>query len=162
VTEQPTSPASDQSPAEPSGSPAPAVASSEIQTAPAAPKPLPFIGDLLPPDQAFVAVVVVGVFLTVTLQSIRYYGWGRPPIAIVDAQGQPIQLRLDPNRANWFELSQLDGLGETLAKRIVAYREAHGPFQTISDISKVDGIGNKKLEQLAPYLQLDNSQPPNK
>jgi competence protein ComEA len=43
----------------------------------------------------------------------------------------------------------LPGIGETLADRIIAYREANGPFQTIEDLQNVVGIGEKKLDQIA-------------
>ena len=35
-----------------------------------------------------------------------------------------------------------------LAERIVAYREAHGPFGVIEDLLEVPGIGESKLAAL--------------
>ena len=40
------------------------------------------------------------------------------------------------------ELTTLEGIGEKLAERIVQYREEHGPFEAIADITRVPGIGN--------------------
>ena len=35
----------------------------------------------------------------------------------------------------------IDGVGEKKAATIVAYREAHGPFNSVDELSKVKGIG---------------------
>jgi len=55
---------------------------------------------------------------------------------------------LDLNRATAAELEKLPGIGPVLAKRIVEWRETHGPFQSVQDLLKVPGIGPKKLEEL--------------
>jgi len=50
------------------------------------------------------------------------------------------------NKATAEELDQgLDGIGPTLARRIVEYRNANGPFAAIEDIKNVSGIGDKKF-----------------
>ena len=46
------------------------------------------------------------------------------------------------------QLDGLDGIGPTLAKRIVAYRKAHGGFRSIDDLREVEGIGEKRLAAL--------------
>jgi competence protein ComEA len=46
------------------------------------------------------------------------------------------------------QLDQLDGIGPTLAKRIVEYREAHGGFSSVNDLNEVDGIGEKRMQAL--------------
>ncbi|MGB9757785.1 MAG: ComEA family DNA-binding protein [Candidatus Bipolaricaulaceae bacterium] len=55
---------------------------------------------------------------------------------------------LDLNRATAAELEKLPGIGPTLAARIVAWRETHGPFRTVEDLLAVPGIGPKTLENL--------------
>jgi len=49
------------------------------------------------------------------------------------------------NRADSTELQDLPGVGPVLAERIVAYREANGPFQAVEDLLDVPGIGETKL-----------------
>ena len=42
---------------------------------------------------------------------------------------------------------QLKGIGIKRAKSIIAYREEHGPFQTIDDLAKIKGISIKTIEK---------------
>lgn len=49
------------------------------------------------------------------------------------------------NTASAAELTTLDGIGEATAEKIVADREANGPFASIDDLKRVSGIGEKKL-----------------
>jgi len=59
---------------------------------------------------------------------------------------------LDVNTATAAELSQLPGIGPTLAARWVAARERHGPFESIEAVSRVGGIGPAKLAQIRGFL----------
>jgi competence protein ComEA len=40
----------------------------------------------------------------------------------------------------------LDGVGESRARAIVAYRDEHGPFRSIDDLIQVKGIGERVLD----------------
>lgn len=53
----------------------------------------------------------------------------------------------------------LDGIGLTKAKAIVAYREEHGPFKNVDDLSQVKGIGPATLQRNHDAIMLsgDNS-----
>jgi competence protein ComEA len=61
---------------------------------------------------------------------------------------------LDINTATEAELTQLPGVGPSLARRIVEYREANGPFQTADDLQNVSGIGPSKFAKMEPYVRL--------
>lgn len=50
------------------------------------------------------------------------------------------------------DLDGLDGIGPTLAKRIVDYRQSHGGFRTVDDLREVEGIGEKRLAALRKAL----------
>jgi competence protein ComEA len=45
-------------------------------------------------------------------------------------------------------LQTLPGVGPTLARRIVAHRETHGPFRTPADLLHVSGVGAKRYARL--------------
>jgi len=42
---------------------------------------------------------------------------------------------------------KLEGVGSGAAKKIIAWREAHGPFKRLNDLEKVPGVGRGVLEK---------------
>jgi len=60
--------------------------------------------------------------------------------------------KVDINKATEKELMTVRGIGEALAKRIVAFREEHGPYTRAEDLMKVQGIGEKSFEKIRPYI----------
>lgn len=58
---------------------------------------------------------------------------------------------IDVNTADVYDLQRLPGVGEKRARDIIAYREEHGPFQTVDELDSVPGIGPKILEGLKAY-----------
>ena len=59
---------------------------------------------------------------------------------------------INVNRADAEMLTAIDGIGETLAARIIEYREEYGEFLSLDELLKVDGIGTKKLEKMKERL----------
>lgn len=59
---------------------------------------------------------------------------------------------LDVNRATATELAEIPGIGEGLARAIVAHRERQGPFATLDALTEVRGIGLRTLERARPFL----------
>jgi len=51
------------------------------------------------------------------------------------------------------QLDGIDGIGPTLAERIVEYRDAHGGFRSLDELAEVEGIGEKRLATLRDALQ---------
>jgi competence protein ComEA len=51
------------------------------------------------------------------------------------------------------QLDGIDGIGPTLAERIIEYRDAHGGFRSIQELGEVEGIGEKRLATLRTALQ---------
>ncbi len=51
----------------------------------------------------------------------------------------------------------LDGVGHTKAEAIVAWRDEHGPFKTVDDLSQVKGIGPSTLERNRDAILLSDT-----
>jgi competence protein ComEA len=66
------------------------------------------------------------------------------------APGRPLNL----NTATPEQLDQLDGVGPATAQKIVAYRQAHGGFRSVSELDQVPGIGEKKLAGLKDRVRV--------
>jgi competence protein ComEA len=62
------------------------------------------------------------------------------------------ETRVDINEAGVVELAKLPGIGEQVAKRIVAYRDENGPFEKAEDLMNVRGIGEKSFLKLEPHI----------
>jgi len=67
--------------------------------------------------------------------------------AATGAAGAPGGL-VNLNTATLADLDTLPGVGPVLAQRILAARDAQGGFKAVSDLRKVDGIGDARYEQL--------------
>ena len=52
---------------------------------------------------------------------------------------------------------ELDGIGPAKAQAIVEYRQKNGPFRAAEDLLKVEGIGQKVLEQNRGNIRVDKA-----
>ncbi|WP_294551443.1 ComEA family DNA-binding protein [uncultured Pseudoflavonifractor sp.] len=59
------------------------------------------------------------------------------------------------NTAGSEELQTLPGIGEKRAEAIIAYREEHGPFRIVEDLTDVSGIGEGILSQIIDYITVE-------
>jgi competence protein ComEA len=104
-------------------------------------------------DQAAVAGLVAAALVAMVGWWIAQGGWRGRLIEIDRAQPLAARFEVDVNVADWPELMQLPGIGDTLAHRIVKSRQMAGPFADLDDLRRVQGIGPKTLEQIRPYLR---------
>jgi competence protein ComEA len=56
------------------------------------------------------------------------------------------------NTANVQQLTELSGIGESKAKAIVAYRQQHGDFKSVDDLTQVKGIGEGIIAKIKSRL----------
>ncbi len=102
--------------------------------------------------QPFIAAIIVCCLI-----GMGFYFWHRSIITngLIDidrASRIEAEFQVDINSADWSEIVILPGVGEKLARAIVDYRRESGPFDSVAEIKEVPGIGEKKLEQLRPFL----------
>lgn len=58
------------------------------------------------------------------------------------------------NSASLDELTSLPGIGKSIGKKIISYREMYGSFNSLEELKNVSGIGTKKYEKLKEYITL--------
>ena len=67
--------------------------------------------------------------------------------------------KVDVDRADVIDLTRLPRVGPALAQRIVAWREQHGAFRTMTRLDSVAGIGPKLLDAVRPYVTFSGAPP---
>jgi competence protein ComEA len=99
-----------------------------------------------------------GINLALELQDQQHVhvpreGEANPPPVISGGQSErSAGSSININTATAKELQTLPGVGEVTAQRIIDYREANGPFQTIEEIQNVSGIGTKTFEGMKDMI----------
>jgi competence protein ComEA len=104
-------------------------------------------------DQATVAALTTLALLAMLLHWYWRGGHAGRLIEVDRVEPGAVAYTVDVNAADWQEFTVLPGVGETLARRIVEFREEHGPFRDLRDLREVRGIGPRTLERLTPYLR---------
>ena len=103
-------------------------------------------------DQRVLVVLAVLVFAGI---GIHWASWRSRGENLVEIERLPVRqydFKVDINRATWVEWMQLPGIGEILARRIVADRKQRGPFTRIDDLDRVSGVGAVTLDTIRPWL----------
>ena len=95
--------------------------------------------------------VAGGTTSSANLSGLRLY--------IPGVEEEPALQKIDINRAEVWLLESLPGIGETLAQRIVNYRQHNGPFLNTNELLKVAGIGTAKYEQIENLITVAEQLP---
>lgn len=67
-------------------------------------------------------------------------------------RGEPPPAEVDVNTADAETLASVPGVGEGLAKRIIAFREQNGAFASVDELLDVAGITEHRLDAMLPYV----------
>lgn len=67
---------------------------------------------------------------------------------------------VDVNTASVALLARVSGLNGTLARNIVEFRDANGPFASRAGLLKVPRLGDKTFEQAAGFLRINDGENP--
>lgn len=65
--------------------------------------------------------------------------------------------KIDINTASVAEFQTLKGIGETIAQRIVDYREKNGFFKSTEDLMNTKGIGKTTFENIKDKITVNNT-----
>ena len=89
--------------------------------------------------------ILLGIYIgrnTVTLIPTVFSSNSKPAATGVNPENRG---KININTATVSQLQLLPEIGEVLAQSIIEYREENGPFNTIDDLLKVNGIGTYRL-----------------
>jgi len=102
-------------------------------------------------EQVALLLLALAVVAGAAWRAVSYWRIGAEAMDVVPEA--PPTYRVNVNAADWPALALVPGLGETLARRIVAERKARsGRFGTLEELTAVRGIGEKTLNRLRRYL----------
>jgi competence ComEA-like helix-hairpin-helix protein len=82
-------------------------------------------------------------------------GQVRVNIGRMEARKQLVfSIPLDLNQATLEDLCLISGVGESLARGIIAFRERRGAFRSVDELKEVKGIGKKNYPLLKPFVMV--------
>ena len=116
---------------------------------------------------AWLAYGLLVLSLAFTLGYLLGSGKGETRISVTTVEAEPvevtfveepspiIQTPMNLNTATQSQLEQLPGIGPEMAKRILTYRAENTRFVTVEQLMDVEGIGEKRFEQLKPLVYVE-------
>ena len=88
-----------------------------------------------------------------TIAVLAIFGWNQTDSNPVKGNA----LRINVNQASLQELTLLPGIGETMAKRILADRRTKGRYHSVQELVRVHGIGERTVMEILPYCTVNRS-----
>lgn len=98
-----------------------------------------------------IAAILIGTGIKYSIDQ----HWWLPETEVVDTDPESIKLKIDLNRAEWYELIILPGIGENKARAIVEYRKEACKFKTIEQLCEVNGIGVETVKRIKDLVFVD-------
>ena len=99
--------------------------------------------------KAYLLMMVLFAAVSLTALSPATVSASETPAATVPAE------TINLNHATAEELQALTGVGPALSERIVLYRNEHGPFQSVDQLTEVKGLGQAKLAKFKERVTVD-------
>ena len=130
-------------------SPSPDTSLAKDPNAPPSPKPWLDWSDR---DQRVLIVLALLVFVGIGIHWVRWRSRGVELVEIERLPERQYDFKIDINHATWVEWMQLPGVGEIVARQIVADRVKNGPFTSVEELGRVRGIGTVTLDTIRPWL----------
>jgi competence protein ComEA len=104
---------------------------------------------LTPQERKFVVLIVIVFSLGAFVQLLL-----RRDIAPVRWAKSVREFKIDINTARTEELQMLPGIGAGLSKKIVDFRNDHGPYKSLEALRGVDGLTAKRFERIKELIKL--------
>ncbi len=77
-------------------------------------------------------------------------------VGSVAHSGMIFNVHVNVNKASYDELLTIPFVCSEIAMNMIEFRNANGPFKSIDDLMKVKGVTTNILEQMKPYITLEN------
>lgn len=107
----------------------------------------------------WILLIVMIIFASILIGFFVGRNTGRAPIqvsklpeATTATQTTQPASKININTADAETLQKLPGIGEVLAQRIVDDRNVNGPFKTVTELTRVTGIGINLLDQIMDQI----------
>jgi competence protein ComEA len=100
------------------------------------------------------------MFRRIVALTLALFVTGLVAVAPALAESRPTPAaKVNLNTATVDQLTELPGVGPTLAARIVEYREKAGRFRSPQELMNVKGIGEKSFKKIEPWLSVGETRP---
>lgn len=76
------------------------------------------------------------------------------PVPVETELPEVIQFPININTADKDAFMALPGIGDVLAQRILDYRDTHGDFSNEEGLMNVEGIGEKRMEEILELITI--------
>ena len=98
---------------------------------------------------------ILGMQVIETIQAEDFYFTTDYYFTEPETKPEATDFKVNINSDNVFELTRLDGIGESKAKAIIEYRKENGDFVSIDELRNVKGIGDSLFEKIKNKLTLE-------
>jgi len=109
-------------------------------------------------DRRVIRVLMILLLLSLIVEWIIVANRRPDPLLLERGFEFQTQFQVDVNDSTWVDWLQLEGIGPSLAHRIVADRRLNGPFSSIEDVGRVPGIGPETVERIRPWLTMGHDE----